>query len=476
MSDVRREESRFAGRGRTGVRTTIWAFDAKVDKQVSYGHTDSRADEQATVSKTHLALDPPCRNLIFVAHKLDLHPERRRSDMILLIPPQPLRPGRRQPLHVKHVRGAEGREQDGVGERLRDGAPERGAEGFEPRLVECGRGGQEEGAESRQVGVFSEALVCVKTNRCMRAVSRQSQPTDFFRGDGTLPNKARSTQGRRLTQQRIPEGLLGEYALAQEAEFAVPRGPDDEARVAEHLGQDQRVQRFRELTCGRKEERRGRSRLCFQELGELFRVGFAAGGQGRERESGRVGDQVEREAEPVRGRRVVERQDRVFEGRFGRTRRDGEERPPRDQRSCQVLPGLKDAGGKSVSGAGPHSTDSQIGRTWFVNCRVCPSETIEMTTSEGSPAAAAPSFPSACKTLPLSSNSRASSSAEGPRTISTAAWLLRAPVSRPGDETVATRSSAGRESGVVSVPGPKTTGLYGLVASARVTRSASAHE
>lgn len=110
-----------------------------------------------------------------------------------------------------------------------------------------------------------------------------------------------------------------------------------------------------------------------------------------------------------------------------------------------------------------------------MNCKVCPSETIERTTSEGSPAAAAPSFPSACKTLPLSSNSRASSSAEGPRTISTAAWLLRAPVNRPGDEMVATRSSAGRESGV-SVPGPKTTGLYGLVASARVTRSASANE
>lgn len=68
--------------------------------------------------------------------------------MILLIPPQPFRPGGRQPLHVKHVRGAEGREQNGVGERLRDGAPERGAEGFEPRLVERGRGGQEQGAES----------------------------------------------------------------------------------------------------------------------------------------------------------------------------------------------------------------------------------------------------------------------------------------------------------------------------------------
>lgn len=57
--------------------------------------------------------------------------------------------------------------------------------------------------------------------------------------------------------------------------------------------------------------------------------------------------------------------------------------------------------------------------------------------------------------------------------IASAAWLLCASVSRSGDEIVATRSSAGRESGV-SVPGPKTTGLYGLIARARVTRSASA--
>lgn len=122
------------------------------------------------------------------------------------------------------------------------------------------------------------------------------------------------------TEQRVPECLLGNDAFAQQAQLAVPRRSHNERRVAEHLGQDQVVKRLGQLVDRSEHERDAGPRRCLEDLGELFGRRFARLRQGGERQTGRLRYKVQGEAEPVRRRRVVEREYRVSDRRLGRSR------------------------------------------------------------------------------------------------------------------------------------------------------------
>lgn len=117
----RRWRERVFGFGRTGVRTRTCARggaqNAARQSRCGVGPCDTRSQ------RAHLSAHATGRDFLLLAHKLDLHPQRRRPDMLPLVPPQPPRPGRRQPLHVKHQPGANRREQCRVREGLQDGAP-----------------------------------------------------------------------------------------------------------------------------------------------------------------------------------------------------------------------------------------------------------------------------------------------------------------------------------------------------------------